>query len=82
MSSQQVSATLVVLDYGVLRLVMGFLPKKKWSTILPAVFAGARHASVDGREFARLQRVTAQKEARRRAALLNNPWYCAAQLNC
>ena len=84
-SSQQVSATLVVLDYGVLRLVMGFLPKKKWSTILPAVFAGARHASVDGRkdpDFARLQRVTTQKEARRRAALLNNPWYCAAQLNC
>ena len=39
--------SLVMLDYGVLRLVMGFLPKKKWSTILPAVFAGARHASVD-----------------------------------
>ena len=83
--SSEGAPTLVMLDYGVLRLVMGFLPKKKWSTILPAVFAGARHASVDGRkdpEFARLQRVTAQKEARRRAALLNNPWYCAAQLNC
>ena len=83
--SSEGAPTLVMLDYGVLRLVMGFLPKKKWSTILPAVFAGARHASVDGRkdpEFARLQRLTAQKEARRRAALLNNPWYCAAQLNC
>ena len=83
--SSEGAPTLVMLDYGVLRLVMGFLPKKKWSTILPAVFAGARHASVDGRkdpEFARLQRLTARKEARRRAALLNNPWYCAAQLNC
>ena len=84
-SSQQVSAALVMLDYGVLRLVMGVLPKKKWCTILPTVFAGARHASVDGRkdpEFVRLQRVTTQKEARRRAALLNNPWHCTAQLNC
>ena len=84
-SSQQGSASLVMLDYGVLRLVMEFLPKKKWCTILPTVFAGARHASVEGRKdskFARMQRWTAHQKARVKAALLNNPWYCAAQLNC
>ena len=32
-SSQLVSASLAVLDYGVLRLVMKFLPRKEWCTI-------------------------------------------------
>ena len=85
-SSQKVSASLETLDYGVLRIVMRFLPSKEWSTILPTVFAGARQATMEGR---RRSNDKERKKARLQAAQLNNPWYCAAlppkgaaQLNC
>ena len=83
-SSQKVSASLAMLDYGVLRLVTEFLPKKKWCNILPTVFAGARQASVEGKrsKFAIVRRLAAEQKARCKAALLNNPWYCDAQVNC
>ena len=45
-SSQKVNGSLAMLDYGVLRIVMRYLPSKEWSTILPTVFAGARHATM------------------------------------
>ena len=74
------------LDYGVLRIVMRFLPSKEWSTILPTVFAGARQATMEGM---RRSNDKERKKARLQAAQLNNPWYCAAlppkgtaQLNC
>ena len=73
-SGQHCSAALAVLDYGVLRLIMKFLPMKRWCTILPAVCAGARHATVEGRKpvcvkgKTYMQRYMAQ--------------YRAAQLNC
>jgi len=75
-SSQKVSGSLAMLDYGVLRIVMRHLPSKEWSTILPTVFAGARHATMEGRKCSK------DKErymARVQAAQLNNPWYCAEQ---
>ena len=85
-SSQKVSASLAMLDYGVLRIVMRFLPSKEWSTILPTVFAGARQATVEGR---RKSKDKERRKAKLQAAQLNNPWYCAAlppkgtaQLNC
>ena len=75
-SSQQASALLTSLDYGVLRLVMRHLPTKKWSTILPTVFAGARHAIAEGRKGSKdMERYMARVQA----AQLNNPWYCAEQ---
>ena len=68
--SQKVSASLAQLDYGVLRIVMRFLPTKEWSTILPTVFAGARQAMVEGR---RKSKDKESHKARLQAALLNNP---------
>ena len=83
-SSQKISASLVMLDHGVLRLVMDFLPKKRWCTILPTVCAEARKASVEGKreKFAIVRRLAAEQKARCKAAQLNNPWYCNAQVNC
>ena len=85
-SNQKVSASLETLDYGVLRIVMRFLPSKEWSTILPTVFAGARQAIVKGR---RKSKDKERRKAKLQASQLNNPWYCAAlppkgtaQLNC
>ena len=39
------SASLVMVDDGILRIIMDFLPRKSWSTILPAVFTGAHDAA-------------------------------------
>ena len=85
-SSQQVSASLAVLDYGVLRLVMKFLPRKEWCPTLPTMFAGARRATMEGR---RNSKDKERHKTRFQAAQLNNPWYCAVQplkgatlLNC
>ena len=74
-SSQKVSASLETLDYGVLRIVMRFLPSKEWSNILPTVFAGARQSAMEGR---RRSNDKERRKARLQAAQLNNPWYCAA----
>ena len=44
-------ATLVTMEYGVLRLIASFLPMKGWCTILPTVFPGALHAVYEGRPY-------------------------------
>ena len=72
-SEQQAMASLTSLDYGVLRLVMDYLPTKKWCTILPAVFTGARHATMQGRKRSRDRE---NYEARVKAAKLYNTWPC------
>ena len=39
------------LDYGVIRLIMQYLPRKSWQTILPTVCADTRYADTEGREM-------------------------------
>ena len=39
------SASLAMVDGGILRVIMDFLPRKSWCTTLPAVFTGAHDAT-------------------------------------
>ena len=39
------NASLEMVDGGILRIIVDFLSRKSWSTILPAVFTGARDAA-------------------------------------
>ena len=39
------------LDYGVIRLIMQYLPRKSWQTILPTVCVDTRYADTEGRKM-------------------------------
>ena len=63
-------ASQVVLDHGVLRLIMNFLPTSSWCTILPAVFARAQYAAFESKRGRALAtEVTAAPAAEETAAL-------------
>ena len=59
-------AALVIMEYGVLRLIMRFLPMKRWCTVLPAVFAGAMYAAYEGEVGVTYRQLLARKSGENR----------------